>query len=88
MTREGWKSTPLGDKAEMMRSVSSFDFVLTGKRGGVRCPHGKLGVQPVRSAGARHSGARGQCGTSVSQIAIFIIADMQICTKWKLQLRR
>ena len=68
-----------------MRSVSSFDFVLTGKRGGVRCPHGKLGVQPVRSAGARHSGARGQCGTSVSQIAIFIIADMQICTKWKLQ---
>ena len=41
-----------------MRSVSSFDFVLTGKRGGVRCPHGKLGVQPVRSVGARTAEAR------------------------------
>ena len=35
--------------------------------------HDKLGVQPVRSAGARHSGARGQCGTSVSQIAMVIM---------------
>ena len=41
------------------------------------------GVQPVRSAGARHSGT--QAGTSVSQIAMLIMVSLQICTKWKLQ---
>ena len=45
----------------------------------------KLGVQPVRSAGALHSGARTVWHLGASDCNELIMSTMQICTKWKLQ---